>query len=198
MIFASPKGGEAPLDSASVEAFKGDKESQDFLQDAEFQNMVKNTHKLSDVDLTPSTYSAIFYPGGHGPVFDLPVVTTSQQLIRNAYEAGVPVTAVCHAPAVFADVKLADGKYLVDGRRITSFTNEEEEQAKLVEAIPWLVESRLGERGAKFEKADQPWGVKVIVDRTTTGRVLITGQNPASAAKLAEEVVRVLKAQANR
>ncbi|CAO1632343.1 unnamed protein product [Parajaminaea phylloscopi] len=195
MIFVSPKGGEAPLDSASVEAFKDDKESQDFLKDEEFQAMVKNTKKLSEVDLNPQAYSAIFYPGGHGPMFDLPVDETSKKLIATAYEAGIPVSAVCHAPAVFADVKLQDGKYLVEGKKLTAFTNEEEEQAGLTKAVPWLPEERLQERGAIFEKA-QPWGAKVVVDRSTSGRhTLITGQNPASASGVAEEVIRALKSQ---
>lgn len=91
-------------------------------------------------------------------------------------------------------MKLKDGKYLVDGRKVTSFTNEEEEQAGLTKAVPWLAESRLQERGAHFEKT-QPWGEKVIVDRTNTGRILITGQNPASAAKLAQELTAVIKSQ---
>lgn len=99
---------------------------------------------------------------------------------------------MCHAPAVLTDVKLNDGSYLVEGRTVTSFTNEEEEQAGMVSTIPWLVETRLGERGAKFEKTSA-WGEKVVVDKTTTGRVLITGQNPASAAKVADELIAAIK-----
>lgn len=129
-----------------------------------------------------------------GPCFDLPVDEDSHRFIRAFYETGKPVSAVCHAPAVFSDVKLNDGHYLLKGRTVTSFTNEEEEQAQLTKNVPWLVESRMEERGATFQKA-QPWGEKVIVDRTSTGRLLITGQNPASAAKLAEEVIKALESQ---
>lgn len=128
---------------------------------------------------------------------DLPVDETSKKLIAGAYQAGIPIAAVCHAPAVLIDVKLQDGKFLVDGRKITAFTNEEEEQAGLTKAVPWLAEDRLKERGAIFDKAE-PWGAKVIVDRTTSGRILITGQNPASASDLAQEVTRALKSQSVR
>ncbi|CEH17590.1 E [Ceraceosorus bombacis] len=187
LVAASPKGGEAPLDQASVEAFKNDDESVKFLNDAEAQQWVKNTRKLSEIG-DGSEYKALFYPGGHGPVFDLPVDADSQRLIQAFYESGRPTSAVCHAPAVFADVKLKSGAYLVEGKRLTSFTNEEEEQAKLTDAIPWLVETRLGERGATFEKAEKPWGEKVVVDGN-----LLTGQNPASAGALADAILAQLK-----
>ncbi|KAK0546359.1 hypothetical protein OC861_003888 [Tilletia horrida] len=189
--FASPKGGEAPLDQSSVEAFKDDEDSKKFLADPEAQKLVKNTVKLSEIDPKGEGYALIFYVGGHGPMFDLPIDENSKELIKNFYESGRPTSAVCHAPAVFTDVKLSDGSYLVNGRKVTSFTNTEEEQAKLTEAVPWLAESRLIERGAKFEKAD-PWQEKVIVDKDDQGRILITGQNPASAGPLAKALLSVL------
>ncbi|PWZ02956.1 class I glutamine amidotransferase-like protein [Testicularia cyperi] len=192
LVAASPKGGEAPLDQSSVDAFKEDADSVKFLNDKEAQNWVGNTQKLDDFADKQSEFAAIFYPGGHGPCFDLPVDETSKKLIREFYEAGKPTSAVCHAPAVFTDVKLSDGSYLVNGKEVTSFTNEEEEQAGLTKAIPWLVETRLGERGAKFSKTT-PWGEKVIVDKSD-GKYLISGQNPASAAGLAKEVLKALKA----
>ncbi|PWN28818.1 class I glutamine amidotransferase-like protein [Jaminaea rosea] len=193
MIFASPKGGEAPLDQSSVEAFKEDKESQEFLKDEEFQQMVKNTKKLSEIDTDVSKYSAIFYPGGHGPCFDLPVDATSQKLIKDFYEAKMPVSAVCHAPAVFSDVKLSNGKYLLETRKVTSFSNEEEEMAQLTDAIPWLVETRLGERGGMYSKAKVPFGEHVVVDESGDGHTLITGQNPASASAMAKELTKALQ-----
>ncbi|KAF6766776.1 ThiJ/PfpI [Kalmanozyma brasiliensis GHG001] len=191
---ASPKGGKAPLDQSSVDAFKNDEDSVKFLNDSEAQEWVSNTKTLSSIDPTSavSEYDAIFYPGGHGPCFDLPVDSTSQALIKGFYEAGKPTSAVCHAPAVFTDVKLSDGSYLVNGKTVTCFTNEEEEQAGLTKAVPWLVESRLVERGAKFEKT-QPWGEKVVVDKTG-GKLLISGQNPASAAGVGKEILAALKA----
>lgn len=192
LVAASPAGGKAPLDQSSVEAFKEDQDSVKFLNDKTAQHWVDNTHKLADFAGKSGEYVAVFYPGGHGPVFDLPVDETSKSLIKDFYEAGKPTSAVCHAPAVFADVKLSDGSYLVNGKQITSFTDEEEEQAGLTKAVPWLVESRLIERGAKFAKT-KPWGEKVVVD-STGGKLLISGQNPASAAGLAKEVLKALKA----
>ena len=193
LVSASPKGGKAPLDQSSVDAFKDDADSVKFLNDTEAQDWVNNTKRLSEFSASSvSEFDAIFYPGGHGPCFDLPVDTTSQELIKTFYEAGKPTSAVCHAPAVFADVKLSDGSYLVNGKKITCFTNQKEEQAGLTKAIPWLVESRLIERGATFEKAE-PWAEKVIVDKTG-GRVLISGQNPASAAAVGRQILAALQA----
>ncbi|GAC73320.1 hypothetical protein PANT_9c00062 [Moesziomyces antarcticus T-34] len=192
LVAASPKGGEAPLDKSSVEAFKNDDDSVKFLNDSAAQQWVSNTRPLSEFSAdSVKDFAAIFYPGGHGPCFDLPVDATSQELIRAFYEAGKPTAAVCHAPAVFTDVKLSDGSYLVNGKNVTCFTNEEEEQAGLTKAIPWLVESRLIERGAKFDKA-QPWAEKVITDKS--GGILISGQNPASALGVGKEILAALKA----
>ncbi|SNX81398.1 related to NonF protein, involved in nonactin biosynthesis [Melanopsichium pennsylvanicum] len=193
LVAASPKGGEAPLDQSSVEAFKNDEDSVKFLNDSEAQQWVSKTEPLSKFSASSvSEYDAIFYPGGHGPCFDLPVDSTSQELIKTFYEAGKPTAAVCHAPAVFTDVKLSDGSYLVKDKQVTCFTNEEEEQAGLTKAIPWLVESRLIERGAKFGKT-QPWGEKVLVDKSN-GKFLISGQNPASALGVGKEILNALKA----
>lgn len=116
-----------------------DPDSKKFLADSEAQKWVKNTLKLSDVVPREKEFKAIFYPGGHGPVFDLPVDTDSQALIRSFYESGRPTAAVCHAPAVFVNVTLTDGKNILSGRRATAFTDEEEEQAGLTKAVPWLV-----------------------------------------------------------
>lgn len=114
------------------------------------------------------------------------------RLIQEFYEQGKPVSAVCHGPAVFSDVQLKDGSYLLKGRKVTSFTNEEEEQAGLTDAVPWLVETRLQERGATFEKA-APWQEKVIVDDDGQGRRIITGQNPASAGKLGDALIAAIR-----
>ncbi|MCO5559328.1 hypothetical protein L7F22_012925 [Adiantum nelumboides] len=134
-------------------------------------------------------FDAIFYPGGHGPLIGLPESKESQDLIRAFYESNRVVSAVCHAPAVLTDVKLSDGSYLVNGRSVTSFTNEEEEQAGLTNNVPWLVETRLQERGAKFNKG-KPWTENVVVDKDSSGRILITGANPQSGAQLAKVVLK--------
>jgi putative intracellular protease/amidase len=184
---ASPKGGEAPLDPASIDAAKDDDVSVQFLNND--QAVWKTTSKLSDYIGKARDFDAIFYVGGHGPMFDLVDDATSQQLIREFWEEGKIVSAVCHAPAVFYNVKLSDGTLLVAGKEVTAFTNAEEEQAGLTDALPFLPEDALGKAsGGKFVKASEPWGVKVAV----SGR-LITGQNPASASAVGEEIAKALK-----
>lgn len=150
--------------------------------------MWKTTQKLDTFLGKAADFDAIFYVGGHGPMFDLVDSPTSQQLIREFWEAGKIVSAVCHAPAVFYDVKLSDGTLLVAGKEVTAFTNEEEEQAGLTKAVPFLPEDALNKAsGGKFVKADQPWAEKVVVQ----GR-LITGQNPASATGVGEAIAKAL------
>ncbi len=172
LVLASPKGGVAPLDPSSVEAFANDESSKKFLAKKE---LWENTKPLKEFLGRASEFDALFYPGGHGPMYDLVDDKDSIQLIQEFYAAGKPVSAVCHGPIVFANVNV-DGKPLVQGRNVTGFTNEEEDQAQLTAAMPFLLEDVLKAKGAKFTKADQPWGEKVVVD----GQI-ITGQNPASA-----------------
>jgi putative intracellular protease/amidase len=182
---ASPKGGEAPLDPGSIEAGKDDV-SVNFLNND--QKVWKNTQKLSDFTGKAKDFDAIFYVGGHGPMFDLVDDATSQQLIKEFWEADKIVSAVCHAPAVLYNVKLSDGSLLVAGKEVTAFTNEEEEQVGLTKALPFLPEDALQKAsGGKFVKADEPWGVKVAI----AGR-LITGQNPASATAVGEALAKAL------
>ncbi|KAM3508707.1 hypothetical protein MY11210_006626 [Beauveria gryllotalpidicola] len=171
IVLASPKGGVAPLDPRSVEAFKNDESSKNFLE----KKLWENTAPLKDFIGRSSEFAALFYPGGHGPMYDLVDDKDSIALIEEFYKAGKPVSAVCHGPIVFANVKI-NGKPLVEGRSVTGFTNEEETQAGLAEAMPFLLEDRLKAVGAKWTQADKPWGEKVVVD----GQI-ITGQNPASA-----------------
>ncbi|KAJ4351601.1 uncharacterized protein N0V89_006944 [Didymosphaeria variabile] len=182
---ASPKGGEAPLDPASVEAAKDDV-SVNFHKNNEA--VWKNTQKLESFVGKAGDFDAIFYVGGHGPMFDLVDNPTSQQLIREFWEAGKVVSAVCHGPAVFYDAKLSDGSLLVAGKEVTAFTNTEEEQVGLTKAVPFLPEDALQKAsGGKFVKAAEPWGEKVVV----SGR-LITGQNPASATGVGEAIAKAL------
>ena len=184
---ASPHGGEAPLDPSSVEAFKEDKQSTDFLSTK--SDVWKNTEKLSNVKA--SDYDAIFYVGGHGPMFDLATDSTSQKLIADAYESGKVVAAVCHGPAAFVNVKLSNGKHLLDGVPVTGFSNEEEEQAGLVDAMPFLLEDGLKKAGGTYEKASAAWGPKVVSGGE--GGRIVTGQNPASAAGIGEEILKALR-----
>lgn len=135
-----------------------------------------------------ASYAAVFYVGGHGPCFDLWQDVNSIELIGKFVAADKPVSAVCHGPVVFCNVKLPDGKPLVAGRRVTCFTDAEERQVGLEDAIPFLVESRLRELGATFESAPEAWGEHVVRD----GK-LVTGQNPASAKKTAAVLIEVIE-----
>lgn len=189
ITIASPAGGEAPLDPSSVEASKSDAESTEFLNTQ--SALWKNTSKLSDFHGKASDFAALFFVGGHGPMFDLADDSASHALVREFWEQGKVVAAVCHGPAALAKVKLGDGRYLVEGSEVTGFTNAEEDQVKLSSAMPFMLEDELRKNGAKFEKAADPWGEKVVVGKE--GR-LITGQNPASAAGIGKAVVQAIKA----
>jgi putative intracellular protease/amidase len=186
IVVASPKGGEAPLDPSSVDASKDDEIAQSFLKNDE--QVWKDTRKLEDFIGKANEFDAIFFVGGHGPMFDLADNPVSQQLIKEFWEAQKTVSAVCHAGAALYNVKLSDGSLLVAGREVTAFTNEEEEQVGLTKALPSLPEDLLQKAsGGKFVKAAQPWGEKVVV----SGR-LITGQNPASATGVGEALAKAL------
>lgn len=187
ITMASPQGGAAPLDPSSVEAFKDDAECTKFLNDSEAQQAVKNTVPLISIN-NITGYDAVFYVGGHGPCFDLWDDVNSIDLIQKFVASEKPVSAVCHGPVVFTKVKAADGTTpFVKGRRVTCFTDEEERQAKLEDAVPFLVETKLRDLGATFESADAAWGEHVVRDGH-----LITGQNPASAAKTARVLLEAI------
>jgi putative intracellular protease/amidase len=157
-----------------------------FVDDKSMMDKVNNTLKVSSVD--SRKYGAVLYPGGHGPMFDLADDEHSHKVAREVYERGGVLIAVCHGPAAIAKLKLSNGKYLVEGKRVTGFSNAEEAAVDLTSAMPFLLESVLIENGGKFEKADL-WQSKVVVD----GR-LITGQNPASAKGVGEALVKSLSA----
>jgi putative intracellular protease/amidase len=184
MTIASPAGGEAPLDPASIEMFKSDAGSVAFLQK---KHLWENTAKLSTFLGKADEFDAIFFPGGHGPMFDLAGDATSQKLIAEFAEKGKVVSAVCHGPAALVNVKLSNGKHLLEGKKVTGFTNVEEEQVGLTKVVPFLLEDALKQAGATVEKAAEPWGEKVVVD----GK-LVTGQNPASSKAVGEAIVKAL------
>lgn len=181
---ASPKGGQPPLDPVSdtpegqtdyTIRFKGDKAAQAVLA---------HTVLLSSV--RAQDYDAVFYPGGHGPMWDLAESADSIALIEAFYKAGKPVAAVCHAPGVLHRVTI-DGQPIVKGKRVTGFTNSEEEAVHLTNVVPFLVEDELKRLGGRFEKVDD-WQVLTIVDG-----LLITGQNPASSGPGAQDLISLLK-----
>ncbi len=140
--------------------------------------------KLEDVDL--ADYAAVFYPGGHGPMEDLAVNADSGRLLALALEIGMPLGVVCHAPAALLAATKDDGSNAFAGYRLTGFTNAEEAQAGLAERAKWLLQDRLVEAGVDFQEGE-PWAPKVVVDRN-----LVTGQNPASSAPLAAELLKKL------
>ncbi|ERT02496.1 uncharacterized protein SPSK_05530 [Sporothrix schenckii 1099-18] len=193
---ASPKGGEAPLDPSSVEAFKEDASSVAFLNNK--KSIWQNTqplHAFAGDDATAAktaqAYDALFYPGGHGPMFDLAFDKQSQRLAAAFASAGKVVSAVCHGPAALANVFVDNDEskgYLLKGRRVGGFTDAEEAAAQMDKAVPFLLESRLREVGANFGKADELWGEYVVVDGN-----IVTGQNPASAKGVGAAIVKAVK-----
>ncbi|RPA93360.1 class I glutamine amidotransferase-like protein [Choiromyces venosus 120613-1] len=178
---ASPGGGEAPLDPGSVEMFKSDELATRFLN--EKSDLWKSTIKLEGVNA--ADYDGIFFVGGHGPMFDIARAPTTTSLVKAFAEADKLIGAVCHGSAALLDVRLSNGKLLVDGEPVTGFSNAEEDATGLSGLIPFMLETDLMENGAKYEKADQPWGAKVCVGR---GGKLITGQNPASGVGVGEKM----------
>jgi len=150
------------------------------------ETLWKNTEKLEKFLGHAGDYEAIFFVGGHGPMFDLATDATSHKLINEFYSHNKIVAAVCHGPAALTHVKLASGGYLLDGQPVTGFSNTEEDQVGLTSAMPFSLEDALNQAtGGKFVKASEPWGPRVVVARD--GR-LITGQNPASAAGVGQAI----------
>lgn len=179
--FVSPQGGEAPVDGFNLD----DPINKAFWEDETYRNKV--AHTLLPEAVRPQDYVAIHYAGGHGTMWDFPDNTAIAEIARQIYEANGVVSAVCHGPAGLVNIKLSNGDYLVSGKRVNAFTDAEEVAIKLEEVVPFLLESKLRERGALFEQADL-WQPYVAID----GR-LITGQNPASAHGVGEAVLQVLE-----
>jgi putative intracellular protease/amidase len=180
---ASPKGGQPPLDPKSDTPEGQTELTERFKKDPAAQKVLATTAKLADIQA--GKFDAVFYPGGHGPLWDLAEDKKSIALIQDFYSAGKPVAAVCHAPGVLRHV-VVDGQPLVKGKRVSGFTNSEEEAVGLTKVVPFLVEDELKRLGGKFEKVDD-WQVLAITD----GR-LVTGQNPASSTAVAKELLKLL------
>lgn len=180
--FVSPKGGKAPVDGLNLD----DPINKKFWDDAIYRSKVENTMKPSEVK--PEDYVAIHFAGGHGTMWDFPDNKEIAQIAAKIYENNGVVSAVCHGPAGLVNIKLSNGKYLVDGKKVNAFTNEEEVAAKADKIVPFMLETKLIERGAKFEKSGL-WQEYVVVDER-----LVTGQNPASAKKVGEEMLKLLAA----
>ncbi|MEK0164653.1 MULTISPECIES: type 1 glutamine amidotransferase domain-containing protein [unclassified Phaeobacter] len=184
VTLASPKGGQPPLDPKSDDDSAQTEATRRFKDDPAAQGALANTKVLSEV--TDAGFDAIFYPGGHGPLWDLAEDADSRRLIEGFARSDRPVGAVCHAPAVFRHTEGADGKPLVAGKRVTGFTNTEEEAVGLTDVVPFLVEDMLKANGGLYEKQDD-WAEFAIID----GK-LVTGQNPASSEDAARKLMSLL------
>lgn len=181
--FVSPTGEEAPIDPKSYDL--DDPLNQQFVENETVMAQIEDT--LSPQEIDSSEYSAVFFAGGHGVMWDLPDNQELAQITATIYERGGIVGAVCHGPAGLVNVRLSDGTYLVAGKELTAFTNEEEEAVELTDQMPFLLETKLIERGAQHTEADNFQSHVVVSDR------LVTGQNPASATQTAEEMIELLQ-----
>lgn len=182
ITLASPHGGQPPLDPKSDELAAQTEATQRFKADAVAKGALATTLKLGDI--VGANFDAVFYPGGHGPLWDLAENAHSIALIETMLTANKPVAVVCHAPGVLRYVKLADGKSAVAGKSVTGFTNTEEKASGLTDVVPFLVEDMLKKNGGNYSKAGD-WQPYVITDG-----LLITGQNPASSAPAAEALLK--------
>ncbi len=186
ITLASPRGGQPPLDPKSDEPDSQTDATRRFKQDKAAQAELASTKKLADV--SAAGFDAVFYPGGHGPLWDLANDKTSIALIEAMQAAGKPVAVVCHAPGVLRDVKGPDGQPLVAGKKVTGFTNTEEEAAGLTAVVPFLVEDMLKGKGGQYSKGGD-WQSYVLTDG-----MLVTGQNPASSEAAARALLKLLPA----
>ncbi len=184
ITLASPKGGQPPLDPKSDAADAQTDATRRFKTDPVAQKALASTAILGEVD--SDEFDAVFFPGGHGPLWDLAESDDSKRLIEAFAASERPIGAVCHAPAIFKNTLGTDGKPLVSGRRVTGFANTEEEAVGLTEIVPFLVEDMLKANGGLYEKGGD-WSSFVLVD----GK-LVTGQNPASSEEAAKELLKLL------
>jgi putative intracellular protease/amidase len=178
LTLCSPHGGLVPVDPISCEAQQMSNTSRRFLQDPEAMSQLADTLPLSDIDA--ADYDAVFYPGGHGPLWDLYEHAHSIGIIESMHAAGKPIAAVCHGPAALLQACADDGRPITAGRRVTAFSNSEERAVGLADQVPYLLEDELTRQGAVFCKAED-WSDHCVVDGN-----LITGQNPASSQSVAE------------
>lgn len=181
--FASIQGGEPPVDGLNLD----DTINARYWSDSAFRDAIRHTQRLGEVD--PSKYSAIFFAGGHGAMWDFPDSPDVAWVTREIYEAGGVVGAVCHGPAALVNVTLSNGAYLVAGKNLSAFTDDEERAVKLDQVVPFLLTSTLTQRGAQHHPAAD-WTAKVVVD----GR-LVTGQNPQSASGVGAAIRDLLLGQ---
>ncbi|WP_077339093.1 type 1 glutamine amidotransferase domain-containing protein [Pseudocolwellia agarivorans] len=186
VTLASPLGGQPPIDPKSELDDFQTPATVKYFADSETQNLVANTRVLAE--LNADDFDAVFYPGGHGPLWDLTENTTSIQLIENFLASNKPVAAVCHATAAFLNVKNSTGEYAIKGKAISGFTNTEEAAVELTDIVPFLLEDELIKRGGDYQKVED-WNAFAVQDG-----LIISGQNPASSTLVAQKLLSQLNA----
>lgn len=184
LTIASPKGGQPPIDPKSESPDAQTEATRRFDQDTALQGKLAHSIKLSEVN--SADYDAVFYPGGHGPLWDLAIDTDSIKLIETFYKQQKPVALVCHAPGALINVKSETGDPLVKGKQVTGFSNSEEDAVQLTDVVPFLLEDEMKKLGGNYSKGAD-WGSYVIKDG-----LLITGQNPGSSEEAAKELLKAL------
>jgi putative intracellular protease/amidase len=184
ITIASPKGGQTPLDPKSEQPENSTEDTKRYYADPATIEKLGNTVLLSDV--SQAEFDAVYYPGGHGPLWDLAEDNLSARLIESFYEQNKPVAFVCHAPAALKNVKDSAGQPLVKGKNVTGFTNTEEDAVGLTQVVPFLVEDMLINNGGNYQKTGD-WQAFAITDG-----LLITGQNPASSVLVADHLINLL------
>lgn len=187
ITIASPKGGQPPIDPKSDEPSSQTPATIRFKADTALLEIMAHTQKLSDI--SADDFDAVFYPGGHGPLWDLTSDMASIKLIEAFWKSKKPVAAVCHAPSVLLNVKEGNGDFLIKGKRVTGFTNSEEAAVQLTDVVPFLLEDELKKKGGLYSKKDD-WASYVVKDG-----LLITGQNPASSEAVADALLQLLKSK---
>ena len=184
VTLASPRGGQPPLDPKSNEPDSQTDDTRRFDDDQDAQNELANTAKLAEMKV--EDFDAVFYPGGHGPLWDLHNDNDSIALIENFIAAGKPVATVCHAPAVLLKAKNQNGDPLIKAKKVTGFGNSEEAAVELTDVVPYLLEDQLIAMGGVYQKVED-WNPLAVVDG-----LIITGQNPGSSTAVAEALVKAL------
>ncbi|WP_034925360.1 type 1 glutamine amidotransferase domain-containing protein [Gillisia sp. CAL575] len=185
VTLASPKGGQPPIDPNSDTEDAATEDTKRFDKDKKTQEVLANTKRLEDVN--QEDFDAVFYPGGHGLLWDLVESETSKKLIESFIANDKPVSFVCHAPAILKNIQDTEGNALVKGKKVTGFTNGEEEAVQLTDVVPFLIEDMMKEKGADYSKIGD-WEPYALEDG-----LLITGQNPASSTKVAKLLMNRLK-----
>lgn len=180
VVIATPKGGQAPIDPKSTDGSFQTASTKRFYADKNAQNALKNTVKITAVK--QKDFKAVFYPGGHGPMWDLATDKNSIKLIQNFYYNNKPIAFVCHAPAALVNIKDKNGNYLIAGKKVTGFTNTEEAAVGLTKVVPFLLEDKLKEHGANYSKGSD-WSSYAVEDG-----LLLSGQNPQSAEEVASRL----------